>query len=101
MTPAALTGYVMVPLFGAVMCTAPAVTRPIGQLFVTGLGTGLMVLIYRSRPDIDAADPAIMVTARIGVGWTLNLGNPAAWLIIAVIIATAAGLAVIRIAAGM
>jgi uncharacterized membrane protein len=181
----------------------------IAQLFATGLGTGLMVLIYRSRPDIDAADPAaslrgyrrllggytraaltllalvdvtflmaalqrwqlydlhgasaplllvpavagvltlaafamragrarvrlagggqpaaravavgrdddrfwkaglvyvnrtdptIMVPARIGVGWTLNLGNPAAWLIIAAVIATAAGLAVIRIAAGM
>jgi uncharacterized membrane protein len=42
-----------------------------------------------------------VVTARIGVGWTLNLGNPVAWLIIAVIIATAAGLAMIRIAAGM
>ncbi len=32
---------------------------------------------------------------------TLNLGNPAAWLVIAVIIATVAGLAVLRIAAGM
>jgi uncharacterized membrane protein len=50
---------------------------------------------------INRTDPAIVVTARIGVGWTLNLGNPVAWLIIAVIIATAAGLAMIRIAAGM
>jgi uncharacterized membrane protein len=50
---------------------------------------------------INRTDPAIMVTARIGVGWTLNLGNPAAWLIIAGIIATVAGLAVIRIAAGI
>jgi uncharacterized membrane protein len=53
-------------------------------------------LIYVNR-----ADPAIMVTARIGVGWTVNLGNPASWLIIAAIIGTAAGLAVIRIAAGI
>ena len=29
----------------------------IAQLYVTGMWTGLMVLIYRSRPDIDAADP--------------------------------------------
>jgi uncharacterized membrane protein len=53
-------------------------------------------LIYVNR-----ADPAIVVPVRIGVGWTLNLGNPAAWLIIGVVIATVAGLAVIRIAAGM
>jgi uncharacterized membrane protein len=49
---------------------------------------------------INRADPAIVVPARIGVSWTLNLGNPAAWLVIAVIIATVAGLAVLRIAAG-
>lgn len=41
-----------------------------------------------------------MVSARVGVGWTLNLGNPAAQLIVAAIIATSAGLAVISIAAG-
>lgn len=28
MTPAAVTGFVMVPLTGAVMCTVPAITRP-------------------------------------------------------------------------
>ncbi len=49
---------------------------------------------------VNRTDPAIVVTTRIGVGWTPNLGNPAAWLVIGVIIATAAGLAVIRIAAG-
>src|ERR1700722_10661512 len=30
----------------------------VGQLYVTVLWTGLMVLVYRSRPDIEAADPA-------------------------------------------
>ncbi|MGH3166506.1 MAG: DUF5808 domain-containing protein [Trebonia sp.] len=50
---------------------------------------------------INRADPAVMVTARVGVGWTLNLGNPAAWLIIGAIIATVAGLAVIRITTGV
>jgi len=50
---------------------------------------------------VNRTDPAIMVTARVGVGWTFNFGNPAAWLIIAAVIATAVGLEVIRIAAGM
>ena len=45
----------------------------------------------RSRP----------VGARFGAGWTLNVGNPAAWLIIAGIVAVPAGLAVIGAAAGM
>jgi len=181
----------------------------IGQLYVTGVGTGLLVLVYRSRPDIDAADPAgslrryrtllatyaraaltllalvdvtlllaalqlwrvcqpsgahtalmlvpagagvlilitaairagrqraqladrqqrpgpptvsdrdddrfwkagllyvnrddpaIVVATRFSVGWTLNLGTPAAWLVIAAIIAAAAGLALLRITAGL
>ena len=30
----------------------------VGQLYVTLLWTGLMVLVYRSRPDIEATDPA-------------------------------------------
>lgn len=34
MTPAALTGYVAVRLFGVLMCTAPAVTRPTLQFGV-------------------------------------------------------------------
>ena len=50
---------------------------------------------------VNPGDPAIMVAARIGVGWSFNLGNPFAWLIIAIIVATAVGLAVIRLAAGM
>ncbi len=39
-------------------------------------------LLYVNRDD-----PALMVGARFGVGWTLNVGNPAAWLIIAGIVA--------------
>ena len=31
----------------------------IGQLYVTVLWTGLLLIIYRSRPDVDAADPAL------------------------------------------
>ena len=53
-------------------------------------------LVYVNRDD-----PAVMVGARFGAGWTFNLGNPAAWLIVAGIIATPAGLVVIGAAAGM
>ena len=50
---------------------------------------------------VNRGDPAIMVATRFGVGWTFNLGNPAAWLTITGIIAAPAGLTLIRIAAGM
>jgi uncharacterized membrane protein len=30
----------------------------IGQVYVTALGTTLLLLVYRSRPDLDTADPA-------------------------------------------
>ena len=53
-------------------------------------------LLYLNRDD-----PAIVVGSRFGAGWTLNLGNPAAWLIVAGIVAVPAGLAVIGAAAGM
>jgi len=42
-----------------------------------------------------------MVASRVGVGWTLNLANPAAWLVIATVAAVPAGLAAIAAAAGM
>jgi uncharacterized membrane protein len=53
-------------------------------------------LIYLNRDD-----PAIMVAARFGVGWTFNVANPMAWLIIAAIVAGPAGLIAIGLAAGM
>jgi uncharacterized membrane protein len=52
-------------------------------------------LIYVNRDD-----PAILVGARFGVGWTFNLANPVAWLVIAAVVAMAAGLAAIVAAAG-
>lgn len=45
-------------------------------------------LIYVNRDD-----PAILVGARFGVGWTFNLANRMSWLVIAGIVATPAGLA--------
>jgi uncharacterized membrane protein len=53
-------------------------------------------LLYVNRDD-----PAIVVGARFGVGWMLNFGNPAAWLVLAGFAAWWAGLAVIGAAAGM
>jgi uncharacterized membrane protein len=53
-------------------------------------------LLYVNRDD-----PAIVVAARFGAGWTLNFGNRAAWLIIAGIAAAPAGLVVIGAATGM
>jgi uncharacterized membrane protein len=38
--------------------------------------------IYYNR-----ADPALFVQRRIGVGYTLNFGNPMSWLIIAMMLA--------------
>jgi uncharacterized membrane protein len=53
-------------------------------------------LIYLNRDD-----PAIMVGARFGVGWTFNVANPMAWLVIAGIVAAPAGLVAIAAATGM
>ena len=52
-------------------------------------------LIYVNR-----GDPALVVGVRFGVGWTLNYANPLAWLLIAGVAATPAGLAAIVAAAG-
>ena len=50
---------------------------------------------------MNRGDPALMVASRVGVGWTLNLANPAAWLLIATVAAVPAGVAAIAAAAGM
>jgi len=172
-----------------------------GQIYVTGIGTGLLLLVYRSRPDLDTADPAaslrgyrtalgavarallilfacidltlllsalrlwevyhlpggtallvlpvalglvaffatlvraarkragatdaasatdrdddrfwkgglvyvnrddpaVLVTARFAFGWTVNLGNPTAWLLIAGVLAVPVGLVIIKLATG-
>jgi uncharacterized membrane protein len=53
-------------------------------------------LIYVNRDD-----PALVVGARFGVGWTLNLGNRTSWLVIAAVVAVPAGLAALRVATGL
>lgn len=53
-------------------------------------------LLYVNRDD-----PALVVGARFGIGWTPNFGNPLAWLLVAGTAAAWAGLAVLGAAAGM
>ena len=53
-------------------------------------------LLYVNRDD-----PAIVVGSHFGAGWTLNLGKPAGWLIIAGNVAALAGLVAIGAVAGM
>jgi len=52
-------------------------------------------LIYVNRDD-----PAIMVTRRFGVGWTFNLGNRLAWLVVGGIVGGLAGLLILRAVLG-
>jgi uncharacterized membrane protein len=49
---------------------------------------------------VNRGDPALVVAARFGAGWTVNLANPAAWLVIAALVAAPAGLAAILTALG-
>jgi uncharacterized membrane protein len=48
----------------------------------------------------NSGDPSLAVTSRFGLGWTLNLGNPRAWLLIAGVWAVPAGMAAILLLAG-
>jgi uncharacterized membrane protein len=74
-----------------------------------GLGPGLAAVTDRDDDGfwkagliyVNRDDPAIMVGARFGVGWTFNFANPLAWLIIGGIVAAPTGLALILRAAAM
>ena len=52
-------------------------------------------LVYVNRDD-----PAVLVSARFAFGWTVNFGNPTAWLLVAGIVATPVGLVIIKLATG-
>lgn len=41
---------------------------------------------------VNRDDPAVLVGARVAFGWTVNLGNPTAWLLISGFVAVPAGL---------
>jgi uncharacterized membrane protein len=50
---------------------------------------------------VNPGDPALMVGARFGIGWTLNFGNRAAWVLVVCILGIPIGLIVLRFAAGL
>jgi uncharacterized membrane protein len=50
---------------------------------------------------VNHNDPAVMVAARFGIGWTLNFGNRAAWLLVGSVAGIPAGLIVLRFTAGL
>jgi uncharacterized membrane protein len=96
---------------GVLLLAAVALRAGQGGSRLNGNVRGLAVATGTDRDDdrfwkaglvyVNRDDPAIVVGARLGAGWTLNLGNPAAWLIIAGTVAALVGLGVTGAAAGM
>lgn len=50
---------------------------------------------------VNRDDPALLVGARVNFGWTVNFGNPTAWLLAAGFLALPAGLVALGLAVGM
>lgn len=50
---------------------------------------------------VNVDDPAVLVAARVTFGWTVNLGNPIAWLLVTSFLAIPVGLVVVRLATGI
>jgi uncharacterized membrane protein len=50
---------------------------------------------------VNVDDPAVLVGARVTFGWTVNLGNPIAWLLVAGFLAIPAVLVVLKVATGI
>ncbi|HEX8345766.1 MAG TPA: DUF5808 domain-containing protein [Actinoplanes sp.] len=46
---------------------------------------------------VNPEDPAVMVPQRVGVGWTLNLGRPLSWLVLAILMAGPASVATLLV----
>jgi uncharacterized membrane protein len=96
---------------GLVLLAAVAARAGQGGSRLNGNVRGLALATGTDRDDdrfwksglfyVNRDDPAVMVGARFGVGFSFNFGNPVAWLIIAGIVATPTCLAVIGVAAGM
>ncbi|MFE4372608.1 DUF1648 domain-containing protein [Streptomyces sp. NPDC056835] len=49
---------------------------------------------------VNADDPAVLVPRRVGMGWTVNVGNPRFLIICAVVLAIAAGATVVSVTVG-
>ena len=50
---------------------------------------------------VNRDDPAVLVGARVAFGWTVNFGNPTAWLLIAGFLAVPAGLVALKLVTGI
>jgi uncharacterized membrane protein len=96
---------------GVLLMAAVAIRAGQGGSRLNGNVRGLVLAPGTDRDDdrfwkvgllyVNRDDPAVVVAARFGAGWTLNFGNRAAWLIIAGPAAALAGLVVIGAATGM
>ncbi|MCL6631197.1 MAG: DUF5808 domain-containing protein [Alicyclobacillus herbarius] len=93
---AAVVGFLIVTYRAAVRArrsSGPAgdgVDRPAAPLVIYNDDQQWLAgVIYFNRND-----PAVFVPKRFGVGWTLNMAHPTAWLLIAIIIGIPVGLAV-------
>lgn len=45
---------------------------------------------------VNADDPAILVPKRVGIGWTVNLGNPRSLVVVALVLAVVVGATVVQ-----
>jgi uncharacterized membrane protein len=96
---------------GVLLLTVGAARAGQGGSRLNGNVRGLALATGTDRDDdrfwkagllyVNRDDPALVVSARFGVGWTPNFGNRAAWLIIAGTVAAWVGLVVIGAAAGI
>jgi uncharacterized membrane protein len=96
---------------GVLLLAAVAARAGQGGSRLNGNVRGLALATGTDRDDdrfwkagllyVNRDDPALVVGARFGVGFTLNFGNRVAWLIIAGTVAAWAGLVVIGVAAGI
>jgi hypothetical protein len=95
MSAGSLTADFTVPLFGTLMCITPAITRPTVQF-------GVRIPSERAGAAVIRRERRAYYwrTAAIGACCIVNFASPAAWLIIAGIVAAPAGLAAIGAAAG-
>lgn len=46
---------------------------------------------------INPADPAVMVEARFGIGYTMNLGNPVAQVLLTIYLSALLGLTILTL----
>ncbi|MEE1772929.1 DUF5808 domain-containing protein [Streptomyces sp. JV185] len=95
----AVTG---VPLVGVLAVTAWLVLRvgPSGSRLPQDTGEKSTGLVPRDDDRfwrgagtvyVNADDPAILVPKRVGIGWTVNLGNPRFLVVVALVLAVAVG----------